>query len=413
MLGILVKRNQKINTISIMVIILLILQFSVMSATEKTVKVRERQSTAERMLQSSLTSTENTKAEKSTQQSNITAQHRAVYKDVSDPAVQLETQRVVTQKKQRTVNKQSLSHEFFFDSVNVYMDTDLDGDGYYSEFTVNFDADTIFNVATVYARLYLSLNGGDWELYHTTGNFNLEGYSGFDDFSVSTILTSGYPPGNYDILIDLYDEYDNSLVATISADDDYGLSNLYLEDVSYEGSVGGDARYSVFSTSITLLTDNDLDGYYQSFSLQFDADIDFGTASVYAEVWMKDSNNNWSLEHTTEDFQIEGYSTTDTYILESVLETGYQTGLYDFRVDIFDSYSSNFLTSTESLSYELSDVPLEDAVADARRNSSANTAIIVASSDSIESGGAGSSGVVALLLMMSIYLRRLYRAKIS
>jgi len=400
---------------SILILSIFIMQFSALSAAEKTVKVRERQSSTQLVSQSSLESDK--KALNDSQQSAIASdskseileQHRSYYKDVSDPSLSVPTPLAIPQTKQRNTNKQSLSHDFFFDSVYVYMDTDLDGDGYYSEFTVNFDADTNFNVATVYARLYLSLNGGPWELYYTTRNFNLEGYSAYDDFSVSTILTSGYPPGNYDILIDLYDQYDDSLVATISADDNFELSNNYLEDVSYETSVGGDPRFSLFSASITLITDNDRDGYYQSFSLQFDADIDSGSSSIYAEVWMKDNNNHWSLEHTTEDFLIEGFSTIDTYILESVLESGYKTGLYDFRVDVYDAYSGNFLTSSDNLAYELSDVPLEDSLADAGQNSSGGSLTVISSSDSVGSGGAGSTGGTMILLMLFAYLTNLYK----
>ncbi len=412
-------------------VLIVALQFTLLGATEieatieKTVKVREQQSSNNaQQLQSQLTSAG---ANKGLQQSNLGRERKANYKDISDPSLSVEGALAGTGKNSNTVSSGTnrtaatvpvvrdknsttklLSHDFFFDSVYVTMDYDSDGDGYYSEFSVNFDADTNFSSATVYARLYLSLNGAPWELYYTSQYFNLEGYSAYDDFTVSTILTSGYPPGSYDILIDLYDEYNDSLVATISSDDDYELANHYLEDVSFESTIVGDSRYTIFSSSITLLTDNDQDGFYQSFSLQFDADINSGDALIYAEIWIQDNTGSWELDFTTEDYLIDGFSTLDTYILESTLESGYQTGYYNFKIEIYDAYTDAFLTSSDNVSAALSDVPLEDRSSDAVQNSGGVSTTEPTSSHSHGDGGAGSSGLMILLVLFASYFRRFF-----
>ena len=350
-------------------------------------------------------------------QSVINTERQANYKDVSDPALLVE--KATSQKTTSKVDKQPQyrdsnlathlkSSEFFFSSAYVYMDYDQDGDGYYSEFAVNFDADTNYNNATVHAQLYLSFEGGPWELYFTTNYFDLAGWSSTDDYTVQTLLTSGFPPGSYDILIDLYDQYDGSLVATISSYDTYELAEHYLEDTSYDDSQSTNSAFSIYDASITLLSDNDNDGFYQSFSLQFDADVESGSETVYAEIWVKDSGGNWTLDFTTADFIIEGYSTLDTYILETVWQSGYSTGYYDFRVEIYDAYTDVLLTTSDEHSYQLSAVPLEDAGLDIQANSGGSTGGNSGDSISISagSGGAGSMGLLTLILAVGFLSKK-------
>ena len=411
MSGISISTKQRYSLIA--TIILLLVQFSGLVAAEQSVKVVTSQGSVKKQ-----TMAENSATTKnSNYQSQLQGERISSYKDVSDPLLMLETdsEKTIGSKvpaKTRDVSKvtQLKSNHFFISSADVYMDNDQDGDGYYSEFTVNFDADTAYSSATVYAYLYLSLNGGPWELYYTTENFNLDGSSYYDDFTVRTILTSGFPPGSYDILIDLYDEYDDSLVATISSDDTYSLAEHYLEDVSYENSATGYSQFSIYDASISLLIDNDNDGFYQSFSLQFDADIDSGNALIFAEIWIKDSSGSWLLDHSTEDFQIEGYSTLDTYILETTLESGYATGYYDFRIELYDAISYEFLTSSSDLSYQLSDVPLEDVSSDYKA-APVDTGASDNYPDAVShgSGGAGSTEILLILLMLTLLFRqRLY-----
>jgi len=356
-------------------------------------------------------------------QSIMMIERSSSYKDISDPGLMLEKRtsekspKVVkkqTQLRDENLPNQLKSSEFFFSSAYATMDFDADGDGYYSEFTVNFDADTNYNHATVYAQLYLSFEGGPWELYYSTNNFQLDDWSSYDDYSVSTILTSGFPPGSYDILVDLYDEYDNTLVATISAYDTYDLAEYYLEDISYEDSSATSSIFSIFDASIVLLNDNDNDGFYQSFSLQFDADVKSGQALVYGEIWVMDSSGNWLMDHATDNFIIEGYSTLDTYILETVWESGYNTGYYDFRIEIYDAYSNLLLTTSEAQSFQLSDVPLEAATADVVVSTGGgNVGGGSSSSVSHGSGGGGSMGVLVLALgLLSLFRGRLNPSQI-
>ena len=121
--------------------------------------------------------------------------------------------------------------DFWFYDATVDLFSDLDGDGYYYGIDLWFDADTVYNAADVYAVVYLSYEYGPWNEYAETATFSIFGATDSDSYAVETELVSGYPTGDYDILIELYDAYDNSFVASIGPDETSELSLLPLEDV--------------------------------------------------------------------------------------------------------------------------------------------------------------------------------------
>ena len=116
-----------------------------------------------------------------------------------------------------------------FDAQTV-ISRDDDGDGYYHRLKVIFDPDVSHGRAWVYAKLYLSLEGGPWNHYYTTESFPIDGDSSQDDYEVVTRLLDGYPSGYYDVLIELYDADDDLWVAEYGPYEDRDLSVLPLED---------------------------------------------------------------------------------------------------------------------------------------------------------------------------------------
>ena len=138
--------------------------------------------------------------------------------------------------------------DFWFYSVDVALFADEDRDGYYSGIDLLFDADTVYSRAEVYAVAYLSRDGGAWLEYAETENFVIHGTSGSDEFSIVTELLSGYPEGDYDILIELYDAWDDSFVADLGPVDSSALSFHPLEDAERDLPVA-DTRVVVNTTS--------------------------------------------------------------------------------------------------------------------------------------------------------------------
>jgi len=97
-----------------------------------------------------------------------------------------------------------LSDHWIYDA-GIEMFFDADQDGYYRYLRVTFDVDSYFAHAWVYASLFLSADGVVWELLHETNDFLVEGETSDDAYEVEVELVSGYPPGDYDLLIELYD----------------------------------------------------------------------------------------------------------------------------------------------------------------------------------------------------------------
>lgn len=122
------------------------------------------------------------------------------------------------------------NNDFWFFAADVVLFGDDDRDGFSYGIDLVFDADTIFEAADVYAVLYLSLEGGPWNEYATTEDFTIFGAVSDDEFGVVTELESGYPRGSYDILIELYDAFDGTFLASIGPADTSELGLLPLED---------------------------------------------------------------------------------------------------------------------------------------------------------------------------------------
>jgi hypothetical protein len=127
-------------------------------------------------------------------------------------------------------NAQSGSFDFWFYEADVILFSDDDNDGYFYGLDVLFDVDTIYSFADVYAVLYLSYEGGPWNEYTATEDFTISGSSGSDEYVIVSELMSGYPTGSYDLLIELFDAYDGTYLASFGPADTSELGYLPLED---------------------------------------------------------------------------------------------------------------------------------------------------------------------------------------
>jgi hypothetical protein len=125
---------------------------------------------------------------------------------------------------------ESSAFDFWVFEADVILFSDDDRDGYYYGIDLLIDADTIYSEADVYAVVYLSLDGGPWNEYAATEDFTLFGASGDDAYVLVTELMSGYPRGSYDLLIELFDAWDGSFLASLGPEESSELAYLPLED---------------------------------------------------------------------------------------------------------------------------------------------------------------------------------------
>lgn len=138
------------------------------------------------------------------------------------------------------VHIESASHGdvYVYDAITELI-SDFNYDGFYHRFSIAIDVDTDYDISTVYAKLYLSLEGGPWNHYATSENYHIYGDSESDIFIIETELGDGFPPGYYDIKVDLYDTYTGHFLGNYGPYEDGSLSALPLEDSYYDDLYDG------------------------------------------------------------------------------------------------------------------------------------------------------------------------------
>jgi hypothetical protein len=127
-----------------------------------------------------------------------------------------------------------------------------------------------------------------------------------------------------------------------------------------------DHSFSIYSANRELLTDVDFDGYYQTFSVSFDADILSSVtneqAFVYADLYLSKNGGPWVLYFSTDDFLITGENTDDEFEVITRLDSGYTPDHYDVLIDLIEvGYSDVVATYSSDDSNALYALPLESS----------------------------------------------------
>ncbi|MET0009968.1 MAG: choice-of-anchor H family protein [Candidatus Thiodiazotropha sp. 6PLUC4] len=172
----------------------------------------------------------------------VAAESKALVEKLDQAEIEIHEPMSVTGDRLKSLNRQLITTQHaglgfsIFDAQTV-ISRDDDDDGYYHRLSVTFDPDVSSGRAWVYAKLYLSLEGGPWNHYYTTETFPIDTDRTDDDYEVVTRLLDGYPSGYYDVLIELYDADDELWVSEYGPYDDQDLALLPLED-SYRDDDG-------------------------------------------------------------------------------------------------------------------------------------------------------------------------------
>lgn len=294
------------------------------------------------------------------------------------------------------------NHLYIHDAAVLLFD-DEDGDGYYSKLRVDFDVDSSYDdYFDVYAELFIRRIGdAEWTHYYTTDVFEIHYDYGSDEYSVTTRLNTGFPPGNYEVLIDLFEYGYSGLVDTLGPFDDYDLTNLPLEDKTYESSGVSSDTY-VDNVKTEIFTDADDDGFYREFTVTFDVDTE-GSADrdVYVNFYQRTNGGSWEFETESDVFTVYGYSSEDAYEISGNWQSGYPANYYDFRLEVIDANTGEVLDDVSPEFSSLLQVPLEDANSDTRVSNPNPPS----STTSSERGG-GSTSLATLCLLALVGLRR-------
>jgi len=123
--------------------------------------------------------------------------------------------------------------------------------------------------------------------------------------------------------------------------------------------------FHLFDAQVYLEVDDDFDGFYHNFSLTFDADVSYGSAPVYAELYLSYEGGPWNHYFTTDAFQINSNSPYDNYEVVTELTNGYPTGHYDLLIDLYDARWDELVSSYGALEDDsLLAIPLEESIYD-------------------------------------------------
>jgi len=137
-------------------------------------------------------------------------------------------------------------------------------------------------------------------------------------------------------------------------------------DVSQGSSADHYAEFSIYSATSFLHEDYDGDGYYQTFSVTFDADIhsynENQWGEVYALLYLSKNGGPWTHYFTTDDFLIEGDTDLDEYEVITTFVSGYSSDHYDVLIDLYQVGYSDIVASLSSDdSSALYALPIESA----------------------------------------------------
>ena len=132
--------------------------------------------------------------------------------------------------------------------------------------------------------------------------------------------------------------------------------------------------FSIYDAFSYLLDDYDEDGFYQTFSVVFDADLhsssSFDSAEVYAELYLSQNGGPWIYYFTTDNFILYGDSDTDEYEVITTLHQGYSSDYYDVLIDLYEvgfddlvaTYSSDDNNALYALPLESTEYDIEYVV---------------------------------------------------
>jgi hypothetical protein len=149
----------------------------------------------------------------------------------------------------------------------------------------------------------------------------------------------------------------------------------------------------IYDAGVELFDDFDGDGYFTYLRITFDADSIYSEHWVYARLFLTLDGITWDEYHITNDFLIEGSSDFDDYEVETELVAGFQPGLYDALIELYDADLGHFLGEfgpVQSSAFSL--LPLEDI-----DNDTPQPVVVVTS----EHGGGGASGVLTLIGLLA------------
>lgn len=161
---------------------------------------------------------------------------------------------------QSTAIQQSYQSTAWFQSIDLTLKRDYNGNGFFSRLYIRFDANTEYTRQPAYAVYSLINQNGYETIFYTSSVFNLFDVSSQDWFAIETNLDR-LPRGLYKLRIQLKDAQTGFNLAEISGYDTASLDRMALEDIFsddtityYEESGGTVGVISLLGLSCVLMS---------------------------------------------------------------------------------------------------------------------------------------------------------------
>lgn len=258
-------------------------------------------------------------------------------------------------------------HDVWFHNSSITLTHDEDNDGYYSRIKVKFDLDTNYSSIEVYAAMILIDNQNHETEYFVSKDFWVYGKSAIDDYQIKSLLEENWPSENYRLRIEIYDAADSSLLTSLDDIDDSNLDNLPLESIDNDANYS--SHYTFHEVSVNLIKDGDNDGYYQTFSLNIDADNTSSSRQIHAKILIKNASSSWRNLYTSPTFTLAGTTSQDLQKWDFDMLSGYRADSYQLKVELYETHSDKLLLATNTSDFpQLSKLKFEDASNDVKTN---------------------------------------------
>lgn len=240
---------------------------------------------------------------------------------------------------------------------------DADSDYFYSSLNLVLDVDSLYTTTNIFSEIYYREAGGSWTWLASTQNFEISGQQSNDSYILNLTFNAGFNPDNYDLLIDVYDADSQQFLTTYSSADDVDLSQLPLEDQSWDFYAG--LNISLDSYDLSLYSDLDADGYFSGYEFSASVTNHNYARNLQLNLYSRDSQSDWFLElegaavWVEHNDQVQWHYSVD-------LEVNYSPDQYDFLIELVDADTGEFikdygpelaLLSQRSLESKEQDIP--------------------------------------------------------
>ena len=160
-----------------------------------------------------------------------------------------------------------------------------------------------------------------------------------------------------------------------------------------------DRYYAITGLDLTLYRDRDHDGYFSAFELITDVDVEYGSAQVWLEIWIRPYGGYYEHLLSSDPFIIEGAAAADTYIIDASLDYDIPADYYDILIEL---HSSSVSGSPVAFADDYSDAALSQLPLESTRTYQDSSSVYV----SAYGAGAGGPALLAVGLIALLLRRR-------